>query len=99
MRLESRCLAAKATLLLVCAAMITWAQSTSEIHGTVHDASGAAVAGAIVRVIQTDTGTVRAVSTDQNGVYVLTNLPIGPYQLKTSKDGFTKSYKLESCGR
>ena len=70
--------------------MITWAQSTSEIHGTGHDASGAAVPGAIVRVIQTDTGTVRAVSTDQNGSYVLTNLPIGPYQLETSKDGFTK---------
>jgi hypothetical protein len=83
-------LAAKGLLLLVCGAMITWAQSTSDIHGTVRDPSGAAVPGAIVRVTQTNTGTVRGVSTDPNGSYVLTNLPLGPYQLETSKDGFTK---------
>jgi hypothetical protein len=76
-------------LLSVCGA-VGWAQSTSEIHGTVHDPSGAAVPGAEVRASQTETGAVRTVTSNPDGSYVLTNLPIGPYQIEASKEGFTK---------
>ncbi len=64
--------------------------STSQINGTVRDASGLAVPGAEVRATQTDTGQTRTVISSADGVYVLANLPIGPYQLEVSKQGFTK---------
>ena len=76
-------------LLLSCAA--GWAQSTAQIHGTVQDTTGAAVPGAEVKATQTATGVVRTVVTGQDGGYVLTNLPLGPYQLEVSKEGFNKS--------
>src|SRR5437660_8233042 len=67
-----------------------WAQSTSasQIQGTVQDASGSAVPGAEVRATQTDTGAIRTVTTGNDGGYVLANLPIGPYRLQVSKQGF-----------
>lgn len=68
-----------------------WAQSTAQIHGLVQDGSGAAVPGAEVRATQVATGFTRAVSSEANGVYVLTNLPLGPYQLEVTREGFTKA--------
>ena len=78
---------------LVClfACATAWTQSTAQIHGTVRDASGSAVPGAEVKATQTATGVVRTVTSGQDGGYVLTNLPLGPYQLEVSKEGFTKS--------
>src|SRR5580704_6193177 len=79
--------------LLVCALSVgvTWAQSqnTSQIQGTVQDASGAPVPGAEVKATQTATGVIRNVPTGADGVYVLPNLPIGPYRLEVSKSGFS----------
>ena len=77
-------------LLLLCASA-TWAQSqaTSQIQGTVQDASGAPVPGAQVKATQTDTGVSRIVSTENDGGYVLPSLPIGPYRLEVSKPGFS----------
>lgn len=69
-----------------------WAQdvSTSQIKGTVQDPSGAAVPGAEVKVTQTDTGVIRTTTTEADGAYLLTSLPIGPYRLEVSKEGFAK---------
>ena len=69
---------------------VTWAQSqnTAQIQGTIQDASGAPVPGAEVKATQTDTGVSRVATTDSSGVYVLPNLPIGPYRLEVSKSGF-----------
>lgn len=64
------------------------AQSTSQISGTVKDASGAAVPGATVTVTQTDTGITRTAASDNNGVYSLPSLPLGPYRMEVKKDGF-----------
>src|SRR4030095_9981550 len=36
-----------------------------------------------------DTGQVRSTVTDADGNYVVPNLPVGPYQLKVSLQGFT----------
>ena len=65
------------------------AQASSQIQGTVIDATGSAIPGADVRAIQTDTGAVRTATTETDGAYVLANLPIGPYRLEVSKQGFT----------
>src|SRR5690242_746052 len=77
-----------AVCLLLTAGLI-WGQGTSQIQGTVVDSSGSAVPDATVKVTQTDTGAVRSVMSDASGVYVLPNLPIGPYRLEVSKMGFT----------
>jgi hypothetical protein len=68
---------------------LAWGQATAQIHGVVQDSSGAAIPGATVKASQTETGIVRTVTGEANGSYVLTNLPLGPYTLEVSKDGFT----------
>src|SRR5579871_6807768 len=75
--------------LLTCA--LVWAQATvtSNITGTVTDASGLAVPGAEVQVTQTETGLVRTVASGADGGYLVTNLPVGPYRLQVTKQGFS----------
>src|ERR1700691_5781644 len=60
----------------------------SQIQGTVQDASGAAVPGAVVKVTKTDTGAVRTVNSGADGAYVVADLPTGPYRVEVSKAGF-----------
>ncbi|PWU09459.1 MAG: TonB-dependent receptor [Terriglobia bacterium] len=76
------------TLLLV--SLSLWAQSTAQINGTVRDSSGLAAPGASVKVTQTATGGVRTVTSDADGAFVFANLPIGPYIMEITKEGFTK---------
>ncbi len=77
----------------ISAGSLIWGQavSTSQIAGSVQDASGAAVPDAIVVATQTATGVVRTVTTAATGNYVISNLPVGPYQLEVTKEGFAKS--------
>jgi hypothetical protein len=77
---------------LGCVSGLVQAQSVSnsQINGTVQDATGLAVAGAQVVATQTDTGVVRSATTGADGSYALPNLPIGPYRLEISKEGFSK---------
>src|ERR1035438_6548668 len=77
--------------LMMCACAITWAQGTAQIHGTIQDGTGAAVPGAEVKAIQTDTGLTRTVTAGAAGEYVLTPLPVGPYRIEVAKEGFTKA--------
>jgi len=73
---------------LFCAAL--FGQSTAQIHGVVQDASGSAVPGAEVIATQTATGVNRNTMSGADGGFVLTNLPLGPFQLEIVKDGFTR---------
>jgi hypothetical protein len=75
-------------LSLVCAGV--WAQSTSQINGTVRDPSGLAVPGATVTVTQTATGASRSVTSAADGGFVFPDLPIGPYMLEVTKEGFSR---------
>ena len=68
---------------------LAWGQATAQLHGVIQDSSGAAVPGAEVKATQTDTGTVRSVTSEADGSYVLTNLPLGRYRLDVSKAGFS----------
>ncbi len=77
-------------LALGCAAVWGQAISTAQINGTVQDSSGLAVPAAEIKVTQTATGLVRSVMTAADGRYVLTDLPVGPYQIEVSKEGFSK---------
>src|SRR5690242_14525272 len=75
-------------LFLGCCAGV-FAQATSQISGTVKDATGAVVAGAEITVTQTDTGVSRRATSDASGVYALPSLPLGPYRMEVKKEGFT----------
>jgi hypothetical protein len=66
-----------------------FAQSVSQITGTVRDSSGLAFPGAEVTVTQTATGVTRSTQTGGNGEYSLPSLPIGPYRLEVKKEGFS----------
>lgn len=66
-----------------------WAQSVSQISGTVRDASGLAVPGAQVTATQTDQGLTRTAISSGEGTYVLPSLPVGPYRLEVKKEGFS----------
>lgn len=78
--------------LLVVRSPHAYAQATTgavaQIAGTVSDPSGAMVAGAQVKASQNNTGYTRTAVTGPEGVYVLPNLPIGPYDLQVSVSGF-----------
>lgn len=79
-------------LSLVFTSTAIWAQaiSTSQINGTVRDQTALPVAGAVVKATQTATGLARSVFSGPDGSFVITDLPVGPYQLEVSKDGFSK---------
>ncbi len=76
-------------IVLALSSIALWAQGTSQIQGVVQDATRAAIGGAEVKATQTDTGAVRTVTSSEDGTYVLSNLPIGPYRLEVSRAGFT----------
>ena len=76
-------------LAVLCLSAAVWAQ-TAEINGTVRDATGAAIPGATVKATQTATGVVRTTNSGADGGYVLPNMPIGPYLLEVTKEGFSK---------
>src|SRR5215472_3885234 len=82
----------KFTLGILCtllAGALAWAQ-TSQINGMVRDTSGLAIPGAVVKATQTQTGVVRTTTSAADGNYVLPNLPVGPYLVEVTKDGFSK---------
>jgi Carboxypeptidase regulatory-like domain/TonB dependent receptor len=61
---------------------------TAGLRGTVHDESGAIVAGTKVVATQTETGLRRVTETDPQGVYVLLELPVGHYRIEAEAKGF-----------
>jgi hypothetical protein len=80
----------RVVLVLVFACRVVAAQSgsTAQINGTVKDQTGAILPGVEVKATQTATGLIRNVITDETGYYTLPNLPIGPYVLEVSLQGF-----------
>jgi len=76
------------TFLAALCSALAFGQATAQIHGVVQDMSGAAIPGAMVKATQTETGISRTVTSEADGGYVLSNLPLGPYQLEVNKDGF-----------
>ena len=80
-----------AALMSVCAPVTrlqAQAVGGGQIQGTVVDTNGAVVAGAQVEASQTESGLKRAVTSGGDGGYNLPNLPVGPYQLRVTREGF-----------
>jgi Carboxypeptidase regulatory-like domain len=72
--------------LLLCSA--AFAQGDASIWGSVSDSSGAGVAGATVTIRNLETGTLRALVTDELGRFNAPSLAVGTYDVAASKPGF-----------
>src|SRR5690242_17445681 len=82
-----RKLAAVAAALFV--STLTQAQTfRGGISGTVVDQSGAAIAGATVKLLGSDTGFTRTAQSTAAGEFVFQDLPLGNYSLTVSQQGF-----------
>jgi Carboxypeptidase regulatory-like domain len=65
-------------------------QATALITGTVKDPSGAVVAGAKVTLRNSNTNIARSVTTNKDGYYSFSLVPIGTYELTVEQRGFEK---------
>ena len=84
--------------LIFSCAMLRAQGSSAQINGTIRDASGLAVPGAAIKATQTATGVVRTTTAANDGGYILPNLPIGPYVMEVTKDGFSKYVAVTLIG-
>ena len=82
-RSESLRFVLKAAMFVLAAALTTCAVDTAaqsifgRISGTVTDAQGGVVAGAKITIVNEETKIERQATTDSNGYYVATDLPVG----------------------
>ena len=65
-------------------------QATAQLIGAVKDPSGAVVAAAKVSLRNTGTNTVHRATTNKDGDYLFTLVPIGAYELTVEQQGFEK---------
>jgi hypothetical protein len=75
-------------VLLAMAQGTAWAQGEASINGVVSDATGAAIAGATVKVLNLETGAIRTLATDGSGRYDATLLAVGKYEVTVEQAGF-----------
>jgi len=68
-------------------------QQTS-IQGTVRDASGAIVSGAVIRAVPVDGGATATTITSESGVYVLPTLRAAEYRVRAEVPGFTPAERV-----
>lgn len=82
---------AKLVFALCCAVSLGYAQfETSEVLGTVKDASHSVVPKAAVTLVNKDTGIQMKTITDSDGNYDFLNVRVGPYTLTVEQTGFAK---------
>ncbi len=82
-------IAALALALSICAPPALSAQVTSgSINGTVKDTTGGVLPHASVTVSNPSSGVTRAVVTNDNGDFVVPNLPPGTYTIRVEVEGF-----------
>ncbi len=81
-------------LSLALQALGLYGQSTSqEIAGFVRDSTGATVPNVSVSARSTATGLTRSATSNESGYYVISNLPIGDYEISAEATGFKKFIK------
>jgi hypothetical protein len=61
---------------------------TGSVSGGVSDSSGAQVAGATVRIVNTKTHETRTTTTSASGAYIFPIVPVGEYTLEAEASGF-----------
>jgi hypothetical protein len=67
----------------------------AEVNGVVRDSTGAAIPKAAVLVLSRATGTPRTVTTNASGLYTISSLRPGLYDITVTADGFKKIVRNE----
>src|ERR1700752_1599844 len=83
-------------LILAGPANVVWAQQTinnASISGRVTDPSGAVVSGAGVTAKQTDTNITSSATTDSDGRFRFSVLPVGEYEVMVRQEGFANAIR------
>src|SRR5215210_605828 len=75
-------------VLVVFSALAFGQAETGQISGTVSDPTGAIVPGATVTVKSVNTGATRNATVSSEGVYTITNLQPGPYDVTVESGSF-----------
>ena len=83
-------------LMIVALGVLGWtipasAQYNAGFQGVVSDSSGAVVPGVNVVAHNLASGVPYTATSNQDGVYHITNLPPGTYTLSAEKEGFEKA--------
>jgi hypothetical protein len=60
----------------------------ASVTGLVTDSARAVMPGVTITIRNTDTGIARSVKSNQVGMFTITSLPVGPYELTATADGF-----------
>ena len=76
------------TVTLLLASCLAAQSPNGIINGLVLDPAGRAIAGSEIRIVNDATGVQYIGKTNDEGIYVVTNLPPGTYRLQVSKIGF-----------
>jgi protocatechuate 3,4-dioxygenase beta subunit len=66
-------------------------EPAGQIIGRSHHPNGAVVTGAAISVKSVETGAQRTATTNEDGVYTITNLQPGVYEITTEAANFAKS--------
>ena len=84
--------------MLVAAAAPAFAQpaQTGTISGTIEDATGGALPGVTVTLTSQDRGFSRSTVTDETGRYVFPAVPIGPYTVVATLQGFETAQSTDN---
>ena len=79
-------------VLLPLFALNSYAQSErGTITGSIHDSSGAIIAGAKISVNNIATGSAVALTSNEAGEFTATSLAVGKYTVRVDKEGFRPS--------
>ena len=84
-------LTASIALILFAPTLAHAQRTTASIRGTVRDATQGVLPGVTVTATNEDTGLVRAVVTNEAGVYSAADLPIGRYKVEAELPSFKKA--------
>src|SRR6266700_2281696 len=88
----AKCISRACLLLALFLALFSsyaWPQTQlATIFGTITDATGAAISGAQVTILNQSTGLKRGALTDSTGQYHIAGLPTGNYSVRVEKEGF-----------
>ena len=83
-------------ILLLCLACLAplYAQNYTLVTGIIQDASGASAPGALVSVVNEDTGFRRVTQSLSDGAYVVSSLQPGSYKIAVRKEGFRTAIRF-----
>src|SRR5438477_9166983 len=80
----------RALLLISATAAFSQTTTSQEISGLVQDATGSVAPNVSVSVKNTETGLTRTAQSNDSGFYLISNLPIGVYEVSAEAKGFKR---------